>query len=158
MRLSDTIEEFIKELLQHAEEDIQLQRNELAEYFGCAPSQINYVLATRFTPDHGYVIKSKRGGGGCIHIFRIEDNSAQIKYLLEERIGDTLSETDTFNLVNQLKAREIITEREQNLIKSVLSKRAMALPISERLKDEMRAKMMKEILLELSIRNEERSN
>lgn len=57
MRLSDTIESFIKQLLSQDETEVELKRNELAEYFGCAPSQINYVLATRFTPDHGYVIE-----------------------------------------------------------------------------------------------------
>ena len=67
MRLSDTIESFIKELLSQDETEVELKRNELAEYFGCAPSQINYVLATRFTPDHGYVIESRRGGGGYSH-------------------------------------------------------------------------------------------
>ena len=66
MRLSDSIERFIKTLLEQEETEIELKRNELAEYFGCAPSQINYVLATRFTPDHGYVIESQRGGGGYI--------------------------------------------------------------------------------------------
>ncbi len=63
MRLSDAIEEFIKELWEHDEAEVELKRNELAEYFRCAPSQINYVLSTRFTPDHGYAIESRRGGG-----------------------------------------------------------------------------------------------
>ena len=71
MRLSDTIEQFIKDMMQREQQaEIDLKRNELAEYFHCAPSQINYVLATRFTPDHGYVITSQRGGGGYIRIVR----------------------------------------------------------------------------------------
>ena len=64
--LSDSIEDFIKALMedeQDQQQAIELRRNELAEHFQCAPSQINYVLATRFTPDHGYVIESRRGGG-----------------------------------------------------------------------------------------------
>ena len=65
MRLSDAIERFIKDMMvEDQQEEIDLKRNELAEYFHCAPSQINYVLSTRFTPDHGYVISSQRGGGG----------------------------------------------------------------------------------------------
>ena len=71
MRLSDTIEDFIKMLLSQEEREVELKRNELAEYFGCAPSQINYVLATRFTPDHGYVIESRRGGGGYRNVSKI---------------------------------------------------------------------------------------
>ena len=62
--LSDSIEQFIKSLLEEYDEMIELQRNELANYFSCAPSQINYVLATRFSPEKGYSVESKRGGGG----------------------------------------------------------------------------------------------
>ena len=72
--LSDSIEDFIKALMedeQDQQQAIELRRNELAEHFQCAPSQINYVLATRFTPDHGYVIESRRGGGGYIRILRL---------------------------------------------------------------------------------------
>ena len=60
MRLSDSIEQFIKDLLKEESTEVELKRNELAEYFGCAPSQINYVLATRFSPDHGYLTESRR--------------------------------------------------------------------------------------------------
>ena len=74
MRLSDTIEQFIKTMLVEETQEIELKRNELAEYFNCAPSQINYVLSTRFTPDHGYIIESRRGGGGCIRIFRMKQS------------------------------------------------------------------------------------
>ena len=62
-QLSDNIEHFIKELMCD-DTHIELRRNELAQHFGCAPSQINYVLATRFSVDHGYIIESRRGGGG----------------------------------------------------------------------------------------------
>lgn len=158
MRLSDTIEEFIKELLLQAEEDVQLQRNELAEYFGCAPSQINYVLATRFTPEHGYVIKSKRGGGGCIQIFRIVDNDEQLEYLLNKRIGESIAETECNTLLSQLKSRNLICDKEMALIKAALSKRAFSLPINDKTKDELRAKILKEILLELSIQSPEGGN
>ena len=83
MRLSDTIEEFIKTMMAQDEQEIELKRNELAEYFSCAPSQINYVLSTRFTPDHGYIIESRRGGGGCIRVIRLRQESENlIHYLL----------------------------------------------------------------------------
>lgn len=68
-RLSDIIEEFIKDMLDDAQDnELQIQRNELANKFSCAPSQINYVLTTRFTANKGYYIESRRGGGGCIVI------------------------------------------------------------------------------------------
>lgn len=88
MRLSDSIESFIKQMLTDEEPEIELRRNELAEYFGCAPSQINYVLATRFSPDHGYMTESRRGGGGYIRIVRVvQDSSQQLLYLINQRIG-----------------------------------------------------------------------
>ena len=70
-QLSDSIEQFIKNLMEE-DRQIDLKRNELAQHFGCAPSQINYVLATRFSIDHGYVIESRRGGGGYVRIIRIQ--------------------------------------------------------------------------------------
>lgn len=71
-RLSNIIEEFIKELLEETEDGIvEIQRNELADYFDCAPSQINYVLTTRFTPYMGYYVESRRGGGGYIKIVKV---------------------------------------------------------------------------------------
>ncbi|MEL7601687.1 MAG: CtsR family transcriptional regulator, partial [Bacillota bacterium] len=74
--LSDSIELFIKELLDQSDE-VSLQRNELAQHFNCAPSQINYVLATRFTPDKGYIIESRRGGGGYIRVLRLSVETSE---------------------------------------------------------------------------------
>lgn len=74
-RLSDVIEKFIKDMIRNSEDSqLQIVRNELANYFNCSPSQINYVLTTRFTIDKGYFIENKRGGGGCIIIkhFKLE--------------------------------------------------------------------------------------
>ena len=93
--LSDSIEDFIKALMedeQDQQQAIELRRNELAEHFQCAPSQINYVLATRFTPDHGYVIESRRGGGGYIRIMRLASTSREeLLQSLYQRIGMSIS-------------------------------------------------------------------
>ncbi len=70
MRVSDLIEEFIKDLFDE-NEYIEIQRNDLAQQFNCVPSQINYVISTRFKPSQGYYVESKRGGGGCIKIKRL---------------------------------------------------------------------------------------
>ena len=70
MRISDSIADFISELLRR-EGEVELQRNLLADQFNCVPSQINYVITTRFTPEHGYVVESRRGGGGYIRITRL---------------------------------------------------------------------------------------
>ena len=78
-QLSNEIEKFIKDLMED-DSQVELKRNELAQHFGCAPSQINYVLATRFTIDHGYVIESRRGGGGYVHIVRMRQESGKTAF------------------------------------------------------------------------------
>ena len=149
MRLSDSIEQFIKTMLTQEEQEVELKRNELAEYFGCAPSQINYVLATRFTPDHGYIIESRRGGGGYIRIFRMQqDTGKQLVYLLNERIGDSISALSANHLIQQLQEREIVTPDEAALMAAAVSAQSLSLPLPESLKDALRAKILKSMLME----------
>ena len=149
MRLSDSIEQFIKTMLTQEEQEVELKRNELAEYFGCAPSQINYVLATRFTPDHGYIIESRRGGGGYIRIFRMQqDTGKQLVYLLNERIGDSISALSANHLIQQLQEREIVTANEAALMIAAVSAQSLSLPLPEALKDALRAKILKSMLME----------
>ena len=154
MRLSDSIEQFIKELLNQESTEVELKRNELAEYFGCAPSQINYVLATRFSPDHGYLTESRRGGGGYIRIVRVvQSGSQRLMYLVNDRIGDSLSEEECLRLISQLKEQMIVTADEAALMASALSTRALSVPVPDVLKDAMRAKMMKSMLMSIAARN-----
>jgi len=149
MRLSDSIEQFIKTMLAQEEQEVELKRNELAEYFGCAPSQINYVLATRFTPDHGYMIESRRGGGGYIRIFRMQqDTGKQLVYLLNERIGDSISVLSANHLIQQLREREVVTPEEAALMAAAVSPQTLSLPLPEELKDALRAKILKSMLME----------
>ncbi len=151
MRLSDTIEQFIKTLLTQAEQEVELKRNELAEYFNCAPSQINYVLATRFTPDHGYIIESRRGGGGYIRIFRMEQNtSEQLMYLLHQRVGDSITMVEASHLIAQLRERLLVADGEAALMLAALSPQALSLPIPTDLKDALRAKMLKSMFMEVA--------
>ena len=154
MRLSDSIESFIKTMLTDESAEVELKRNELAEYFRCAPSQINYVLATRFSPDHGYLTESRRGGGGYIRIVRVvESGSQRLMYLINERIGDSLTEEECLRLISQLKEQEIITADEARLMAAALSTRAMAVPIQDAMKDTLRARMMKSMLTSIAARN-----
>ena len=154
MRLSDSIEHFIKELLNEEATEVELKRNELAEYFGCAPSQINYVLATRFSPDHGYLTESRRGGGGYIRIVRVvQTGSQRLMYLVNDRIGDSLGEEECLRLISQLKEQHIVTADEAALMASAVSTRALSVPEPDALKDAMRAKMMKSMLMTIAARN-----
>ncbi len=151
MRLSDAIEQFIKTMLTQDEQEIELKRNELAQYFNCAPSQINYVLATRFTPDHGYIIESRRGGGGYIRIFRMEqDTSEQLIYLMHERVGDSISALECEHLILQLNERGLISVGEAALMRAATGESAFTLPISSVMKDALRAKILKCMLLEVA--------
>lgn len=148
MRLSDTIESFIKAMLQEDQMEVELKRNELAEYFHCAPSQINYVLATRFTPDHGYVISSQRGGGGYIRIVRVRQSSGDhLNYLLRERVGDSLDAQSAQLLCRQLAERQVISPAEARLMEAALSPQALSAPMPEAVKDALRAKIFKCMLL-----------
>lgn len=151
MRLSDAIEQFIKTMLTQKAPEVELKRNELAEYFNCAPSQINYVLATRFTPDHGYIIESRRGGGGYIRIFRMaQDTSEQLIYLLNQRVGDSIDALAASHLVQQLREREVVTDGEAAMMNAALSPQALSLPLSAEMKDALRARILKNMLLEVA--------
>ena len=151
MRLSDAIEQFIKTMLTQEAPEVELKRNELAEYFNCAPSQINYVLATRFTPDHGYIIESRRGGGGYIRIFRMtQDTSEHLLYLLHERVGDSIDAPAASHLVQQLRERELVTDGEAAMMNAALSPQALSLPLPAEMKDALRARILKNMLLEVA--------
>lgn len=154
MRLSDSIESFIKTLLNEESTEVELKRNELAEYFGCAPSQINYVLATRFSPDHGYLTESRRGGGGYIRIVRVvQSGSQRLMYLVNERIGDSLEEDECLRLISQLKEQRTVTADEASLMASAISTRALGIPVPDVLKGALRARMMKSMLMTIAARN-----
>ena len=148
MRLSDTIEEFIKMMLAQDEPQIELKRNELAEYFSCAPSQINYVLSTRFTPDHGYAIESRRGGGGYIRIIRINREEGELfSYMIGERIGNTIDLRTAQILLKQLAEQKQITMDESEIMFAALTPQALSIPIPETLKDNIRARILRSMLI-----------
>ncbi|MBR4501529.1 MAG: CtsR family transcriptional regulator [Clostridia bacterium] len=148
MRLSDTIEEFIKTMMREDQEACELKRNELAEYFHCAPSQINYVLSTRFTPDHGYSITSQRGGGGYVRIVRIQASRVdRLTYYLNERIGDSIDEQRAQIICRQLKEKGTISDREAEIMSAAVSRGALGVPVPEDLKNVLRARILKSMLI-----------
>ena len=156
MRLSDTIEAFIKEMLREEEQSCELKRNELAQYFHCAPSQINYVLSTRFTPDHGYVITSQRGGGGCIRIVRIRETARDhLAYLVNERIGESIDEQSAQILCAQLAENGVVSTDEALIMRSAVSRQALGLPVPEEIKNMMRSRILKSMLTVIAQRKQE---
>jgi transcriptional regulator CtsR len=151
--LSDIIEGFIKELMDANNNDaIEIQRNILAQQFDCSPSQINYVLTTRFTNDRGYVVESRRGGGGYIRIFKVRSSMEdELKRILNETIGDSITLNKSIDLVNALMEREVITEGERAIMQSVLSDRVLNIVAYED-RNKLRADLLKEMIL-VSVEN-----
>ena len=144
-RLSDVIEQFIKTLLGESEGQLELQRNELADYFECAPSQINYVLANRFSVNQGYYIESRRGGGGYIRIMRMDvDKDDYLLYLLTEGIGSKLSEQSALQIIQRMDEQGYVSSRIAHLMKSAVSDKAIAIPST--LKDGIRASVLKSMI------------
>lgn len=146
-QLSDSIEHFIKELMTE-DAHVELRRNELAQHFGCAPSQINYVLATRFSVDHGYIIESRRGGGGYVRIVRMQTRG-EPKFLemLLNRVGNSVDEDTCCAIISNLLERKMITVREAGLMRAAVSRNALALPISA--KDVLRAAVFRNMLVQV---------
>jgi transcriptional regulator CtsR len=143
--ISDTIEQFILAML-NEEGKAELQRNELAQYFACAPSQINYVLTTRFNLDRGYIIESRRGGGGYIRIMRVNiDKDNYLHRLITERIANTLTVNEANDLINQLYVSHVVNAHEANLMLAATSETALALPAG--IKNTARANILKEMLI-----------
>ena len=120
--LTLAIEKYIQELFEtETEPSVSLRRKELAEFFGCVPSQINYVLRSRFTPERGFLVESQRGGHGYIRILRIscEEPEERLKHV-EDIVGDSISEQDCRRLLQSLQERGLITVRERLLIEVAL--------------------------------------
>ena len=154
MKMSDVIADFIGEMLSDGGGVAELQRKSLADRFSCVPSQINYVLATRFSPDHGYLIESRRGGGGYIRIVRIVQSGAQqLMYLINERIGDAIGEEEASRLVQQLTEQKLVTAQEVALMRAAMSAQALAIPIPDSMKDAQRARIFKAMLTSIARQN-----
>jgi len=146
-RLSDIIEAFIKELLKNTDGEIEIQRNELANYFRCAPSQINYVLSTRFTVDKGYYIESKRGGGGSIKIIRVKYQSHNnfIENIINN-LGQSITQNQAYAIIDVLYENNLIDQKMMNLMKAVLNDKVLNI-VDE--KDTLRCWLLKSMLISI---------
>ncbi|MBQ8086941.1 MAG: CtsR family transcriptional regulator, partial [Clostridia bacterium] len=148
-----SIEQFIKELMSE-EAQIELRRNELAQHFGCAPSQINYVLATRFSVDHGYIIESRRGGGGYVRIVRMrQESSGSLLDALLKRVGNSVSEDTATAIIQHLYDLKLVTQNEAQIMRAAISRNALSLPINA--KDILRAAVLSNMLVQVFRNHEE---
>ena len=147
MRMSDIIEEFIKELFDEGNDAIEIQRNELAEHFNCVPSQINYVISTRFKPQQGYYVESRRGGGGHIKIKKVNNDKEDYIMHIINNIGNELTSNDADILISDFLSYNIIDTKEAKLLKVATNDKVLKLP--KEIKDEVRARIFKNMLLNI---------
>lgn len=147
MRLSDLIEEYIKELMDENDDFTEFGRNELAQYFNCVPSQINYVISTRFSPERGYYVESRRGGGGNIKIKRIDVTKEQYVMHLINSIGDVITQQEADIIINNLLKLEITTSDVGKIMRVATNDKVLNLPIEY--KDATRSRILKNMLLNL---------
>lgn len=140
--ISDIIEEYLKNKIETKGENvIEIKRNEIANQFKCVPSQINYVINTRFTMEKGYIVESKRGGGGYIRIIRVEHQSeAEMLDDLIEMINPAVTQQMAIDVLNRLLEKELITDREARLMASVMNREVLAIQLP--LRDEVRARLL----------------
>ncbi len=142
-RVSDVIEEFLKDLMEEASGEIEIQRNEMATHFKCAPSQINYVITTRFSSDKGYYVESRRGGGGFIKISRIAtDRKSFLEQVLTEQIGDSLNKETSVQIAELLAEKGLIAENQLKVIKSAVDDSTLSL-VGRPMRDVLRARILK---------------
>lgn len=145
MGISDKIESFILELLKEDDDWLEIGRNELASVFNCVPSQINYVISTRFSPERGYMVESRRGGGGYLRIKRVMASEDNILYDTVIRIGNRIDFPTAKSIVTYLETAGAIDEQSAVLMLSAMSEKS--LPISQN--EVIRANIFKNMLMTL---------
>ena len=145
-RISDIIAQFINDMIEDKKDkEVIIQRNELADKFNCAPSQINYVLTTRFTSEKGYMIESRRGGGGYIIIKRIVYNNKEKQVeAINKAIGESLTYSAALLLLEHLYETNLITKRELEIVKISINDRTLS---NAEDKNKLRAEILKGIIM-----------
>lgn len=126
---------------------IELSRNDLAKFFQCVPSQINYVLNTRFTINRGFVVESQRGGSGFVKVVRLQDTNNNFLRNVLELCEKPQNQIQANQILMQLLERKLITERELGLIKSTISPKALNNPINT--DNNLRSNILKQVIIEL---------
>lgn len=152
--MSNIIEQYLKEIIEAGDSShIEIKRSEIADRFQCVPSQINYVINTRFTAERGYIVESKRGGGGYIRILRVRANSQMelIDNILDQ-IGRQISQTATEHIVYRLLDEEVLTKREAKMILAAVNREVIAIELPYR--DQLRARIVVSMLMTIKYEKE----
>ena len=148
MRMSDLVAQYIKNILEQQDGEAEIKRNELATTLGCVPSQINYVITSRFTPEQGYIVESRRGGGGYIRITRINTTRGGAIMHIVNSIGAALDKATAEIMLDNMLTRGIIEPRTAKLMAAAVGERAY-LSVPQQYRDSIRATVFKNMLLTL---------
>ncbi len=147
--ISDIIEQYLKQIIGlSGNQIIEIKRSEIADKFDCVPSQINYVINTRFTIERGFIVESKRGGGGYIRIMKVTlHDEVDVIHQMLQLVKNSISQLNSESIVSRLAEEGIITSREAKLMLSVLDRSVLLTDLPYR--DELRARMLKAMLTAL---------
>ena len=148
MNMSDIIEKMLIDMLKESDGNVEIQRNTLAGELNCVPSQINYVIQTRFTPERGYIIESRRGGGGGVRIRAVKTDRTTYPMHIVNAVGNTLSYRTAAVFVQNLLDYECITPREAHIILGAVNDKV--LPFTADIRDTVRARIFKSMLISIA--------
>jgi transcriptional regulator CtsR len=146
--MSDLVTQVILQMLEEQDGSAEIQRNELAGSLGCVPSQINYVITSRFTPEQGYIVESRRGGGGYIRISRVKMDKGTALMHIVNSVGDSLDKATAEVMLRNMLQRSMLQMETAKAIAAALSDRTLQKVEQER-RDAVRADLFKNMLLTL---------
>ena len=146
MRISDSVANYILQLLNEADGIAEIQRNELASFLGCVPSQINYVLTSRFTPEHGYLVESRRGGGGYIRITRLQISRPDMIMHIINTVGNTLDAGTARVMTENMLHNGVLNRETADLLQAAVSEKTLSV-LPRELRNEARASIYKNMLI-----------
>ena len=149
MRMSDLVAQYILNMLEAQDGSAEIQRNELAGSLGCVPSQINYVITSRFTPEQGYIVESRRGGGGYIRISRVKMDKGTAVMHIVNSVGNTLDRATAEAMLNNMLQRELMQLQTAKVIAAALSDRTLQ-SIEQERRDKLRADLFKNMIITLN--------
>lgn len=143
--LSDQIEQYLRRQISKYQGKVKIKRNQLAENFDCAPSQINYVLDTRFTVEKGYIVESQRGGGGFMKIIRVTlDSETEVIQEVINKLNRAISQREAHGIIKRLYDNNLISERESYLMEKAVHRNVLGISLPER--DYLRGRILKNML------------
>ncbi len=145
MNLSNVIAQMISEMLD-GKDEVEFRRNTLAQNLGCVPSQINYVISSRFTPERGYIVESRRGGGGFIRIAKVNCNGETLLMHVVNSVGDSIDEGTCRAHLANLVYRELLSKRDAKLILSAAGDSCLR-AVDAETRDKVRALIFKQLLI-----------